>query len=123
MIWLPTVWNADSELIGSWKIRPISPPRIARISALVGVELDQVDVCARRRRRSRISPLTIRPGRSTMRRIERAVTLLPQPVSPTMPSVRPAEQVEATSVHRAHHALVREEVRLQIARPRGSVQP
>ncbi len=34
-------------------------------------------------------PLTIRPGRSTIRRIERAVTLLPQPVSPTMPSVCP----------------------------------
>src|SRR6266576_150967 len=31
----------------------------------------------------------MRPGRSTMRRMERAVTLLPQPLSPTMPSVRP----------------------------------
>ena len=33
MSWLPTVWNADSELIGSWNTRPISPPRMARISA------------------------------------------------------------------------------------------
>ena len=32
MSWLPTVWNADSELIGSWNTRPISPPRMARIS-------------------------------------------------------------------------------------------
>ncbi len=33
MSWLPTVWKADSELIGSWNTRPISPPRIARMSA------------------------------------------------------------------------------------------
>ena len=37
-----------------------------------------------------MEPPTIRPGRSTMRRMERAVTLFPQPDSPTMPSVCPA---------------------------------
>ena len=43
-------------------------------------------------RRSMISPPTMRPGRSTMRRMERAVTLLPQPDSPTMPSVCPGNR-------------------------------
>ena len=38
-------------------------------------------------RRKWISPATMRPGRSTMPRMERAVTLLPHPLSPTMPSV------------------------------------
>ena len=32
-----------------------------------------------------------RPGRSTIRRIERAVTLLPQPLSPPIPSVLPGQ--------------------------------
>src|SRR5215831_12396148 len=36
-----------------------------------------------------ISPPTMRPGGSTMRRIDCAVTLFPQPLSPTMPSVLP----------------------------------
>src|SRR6266705_3310182 len=33
----------------------------------------------------------MRPGRSTIRRIDCAVTLFPQPLSPTMPSVFPGE--------------------------------
>src|SRR6476646_7501769 len=33
----------------------------------------------------------MRPGRSTIRRMDCAVTLLPQPLSPTMPSVFPGE--------------------------------
>src|SRR3989442_14284715 len=40
-------------------------------------------------RRNRISPSTIRPGRSTILRRDRAVTLLPHPLSPTIPSVAP----------------------------------
>ena len=47
-------------------------------------------------RRSRIWPASTRPGRSTIRRIERAVTLLPQPLSPTMPSVRPGSRSKET---------------------------
>src|SRR4029450_3867948 len=38
----------------------------------------------------------IRPGRSTIPRIERAVTLLPQPLSPTMPRVAPGERSKLT---------------------------
>ena len=60
----------------------------------VGVERGQVDLVHTGHRpgsrRSQISPSTMCPGSSTMRRIERAVTLLPQPLSPTMPSVLPA---------------------------------
>src|SRR5262245_63255399 len=40
-------------------------------------------------RRNQISPSTIRPGRSTILKIDRAVTLLPHPLSPTIPSVAP----------------------------------
>src|ERR1051326_1791581 len=36
-----------------------------------------------------MAPSMIFPGRSTMRRIERAVMLLPHPLSPTMPRVAP----------------------------------
>ena len=46
---------------------------------------------------NRIAPPRIRPGGlGTSRRIEAAVTLLPQPDSPTSPSVRPASIVNDT---------------------------
>src|SRR5262245_43303050 len=47
-------------------------------------------------RRKWISPSTMRPGRSTSLRIERAVTLLPQPLSPTIPSVFPGYKSKLT---------------------------
>src|SRR5438876_9453117 len=47
-------------------------------------------------RRRRIWPSTIRPGRSTIRKIERAVTLLPHPLSPTIPSVAPGATSKLT---------------------------
>ena len=68
-----------SEVIGSWKIMEMSLPRIARIAA------------SSRPMRSRPSsftePPTMRPGSETSRISESAVTLLPQPHSPTMASV------------------------------------
>ena len=67
-----------------------------------------------RPRASHTSPASIRPGRSTMPRMLRAVMLLPQPLSPTMPSVRPAN-VEAHAVDRAHHAFVETKIGLQVA--------
>ena len=91
-IWLPTVWTGLNEDIGSWKMRAISAPRMARISGPFGASFARstiVPLGAGRPaacRRNWISPSTIRPGRSTIPRIERAVTLLPQPLSPTMPS-------------------------------------
>src|SRR5258705_5745471 len=49
-----------------------------------------------------ISPSTMRPGHSTIRRIDCAVTLFPEPLSPTMPSVFPG----ATSNEAPSTALV-----------------
>ena len=84
--------------------------------AAVGSELGQIHASRRPSSlRRRIEPDTMRPGRSTMRRIDRAVTLLPQPLSPTMPSVLPRIHVEVRAVHRLDRALFREEVRPQIA--------
>ena len=51
-----------------------------------------------------------------MRRIERAVTLLPQPLSPTIPSVR-LEHVETGPVDRLDDPVVLEEVGLQVSDP------
>src|SRR5215510_1416538 len=93
MIWLPTVWTGLNEDIGSWKISAISAPRIERISVPFESSLARSTVRPApplaAGRRNWISPSTIRPGRSTILRIERAVMLLPQPLSPTMPSVVP----------------------------------
>ncbi len=50
-----------------------------------------------------------------MRRTERAVTLLPQPLSPTMPSVLPWVEIEVGAVNRVDEALVLKEVCLQVA--------
>ena len=51
------------------------------------------------------------PGGSGMsRRIDSAVTLLPEPDSPTMPSVSLAVEREAHAVDRLDHAVVGEEV-------------
>ena len=118
MIWLPMVWTGLNEVIGSWKIIAISAPRISRISRAVRVELRQIDHLARaicpwrrgggtgsRRRRSC-------RGGPTIRRIERAVMLLPQPLSPTMPEVSAAVDVEADAVDRLDGALVEGEVGL-----------
>ena len=43
MIWLPTVWKELNEVIGSWKISAISPPRIDRICRPLAFSVDQVD--------------------------------------------------------------------------------
>ena len=48
-------------------------------------------------------------------RIERRVTLLPEPDSPRMPSVSPRFDVEADAVHRMHGAVGRHEGDVQVA--------
>src|SRR5262245_25875308 len=80
--------------MGSWKINAISAPRIDRISSPLGASFARS--IARLPappfalgRRNQISPPTMRPGRSTILKIDRAVTLLPHPLSPTIPSVAP----------------------------------
>src|SRR5687768_2217682 len=83
-------WNAGlSELIGSWKIIESSSPRRSRRR------------CAGSLRRSlpsnSTSPPAMRPGGcGTSPMMESAVTLLPQPDSPTMPSVRPRSRLKST---------------------------
>src|SRR5262245_61171306 len=102
LIWSPMVWTGLNDDIGSWKMSAISAPRIARISSPSGVSFARSttrSASARpgtARRRNWISPSTIRPGRSTIPRIDRAVTLLPQPLSPTMPSVPPGCRSKVT---------------------------
>ena len=47
--WSPTVCSGESEVIGSWKIMAMRPPRRSRIALALGVELGDVDGRAGRR--------------------------------------------------------------------------
>ena len=102
--WSPTVCTGLSEVIGSWKIIAISLPRISRMA--------RRGPSARRCRRPRAAGRVARlarpavaagsrrrrsgPARSTSCRIEWAVTLLPQPLSPTTQSVCPRRTSRST---------------------------
>src|SRR2546427_2610669 len=79
----------------------ISAPRLARISGPFGASFVKSTTRLLAPpfgvgRRKWISPSTIRPGRSTILKIDRAVTLLPQPLSPTMPRVAPGYRSKVT---------------------------
>src|SRR5579872_6571256 len=78
----PTVSTGLSEVIGSWKMIAMSLPRIRRISdSLFFKRFSPLKM---------ISPASIRPGGEGMSRmIVSALTDLPLPDSPTMPSVEP----------------------------------
>src|SRR5207344_2830564 len=79
-----------SEVIGSWKIIEICRPRIFSISRSLFLSRSWPS--------KRISPLTISPGGDGIkRRIDSEVTLLPQPVSPTMPKVSLADREKERS--------------------------
>ena len=79
---MPTVSAGLSELIGSWKIIAMRLPRTLLISAS--------DNFKRSRPSNRICPPSITPGGSGIRRrIDSAVTLLPEPDSPTIARVSP----------------------------------
>ena len=89
MIWRPTFMTGFSAVIGSWKIIEICRPRISRNPAS--------DIARKSRPSNRIWPF----GSTSWRRgdsptIERDSTVLPEPDSPTMPSVRPASRVNDT---------------------------
>src|SRR6185312_14628209 len=73
----------------SWKISPMRPPRTARSSRLLLCSAVSSCSCGAPGSSTTL-PDTTRPGRSRMPRMARAVTLLPQPRSPTTPSTRPA---------------------------------
>src|SRR5438876_295323 len=111
-IWLPTVSTGLSDVIGSWKIMARPAPRTARMSRSGSV------------RRSRPSketlPPTMRPGGGTRRMSERALTLFPQPDSPTSPRTRPASSANDTpSTARASPPSRKKEVRRSRTSRRG----
>ena len=77
-IWKPMVNTGFRLVIGSWKIIAISPPRTRRISSS--------EQASRSRPSSEIEPEGMRAGGISRSRITvSAVTLLPDPDSPTMP--------------------------------------
>ena len=78
----PTVSTGFRLVIGSWKIMEMSLPRIARIS--------RSEHSSRFFPFSRIAPAILPGGSGISRRMDMAVTDLPQPDSPTMASVSPA---------------------------------
>ena len=81
--WRPIVSTGFSDVIGSWKTIAMRLPRMWRISSS--------SILRRSSPSKRISPPTIFPGGlGISRRIESALTLLPQPDSPTSPSVSPS---------------------------------
>src|SRR5207237_5512699 len=72
----------------SWKIIATSLPRKSRISSS--------SILVTSWPRNRILPDVIRPGSGTRRSTDRAVIVLPQPDSPTTPSVSPASMCSET---------------------------
>ena len=81
VIWSPTVNTGFRLVIGSWKIIAMRLPRMSRICA--------GDRSSRFLPSNMICPAAMRPGGGTSRITDSASTDLPQPDSPTMPSVRP----------------------------------
>src|SRR5688572_18515761 len=87
--WSPTVNAGLSEVIGSWKIIDSWSPRRSRMRC--------AGTLSRSSPSNSTSPATMRPGGcGTRPMIESAVTLLPQPDSPTMPRVRPRPRLRST---------------------------
>ena len=103
---MPIVSVGFSDVIGSWKIIAICRPRTSSSS--------RSDRCTRSRPSNEIEPLTMRAVCASRPMIESAVTDLPQPDSPTMPSVRPLLDGEADAVDRVHVAAARLEVRAEV---------
>ena len=84
-IWWPIVKTGFSDVIGSWKIIAISPPRISRRSLVGSVRRSRSPYIA--------SPLTILPGGCGISpSIVITETLFPEPDSPTMPRVSPGKR-------------------------------
>src|SRR5574341_1295510 len=85
----PTGNAGLSEVIGSWKIIESLSPRRSRSRRGAAFSRSSPS--------KTISPPATRPGGcGTRPMIESAVTLLPQPDSPTMPSVRPRSRLRST---------------------------
>ncbi len=80
--WRSTVRTGFSEVIGSWKIIAIRLPRISRTASSLSPRISSPS--------KMISPVGIRAAGFGSRRMSASeLTLLPQPDSPTTPSVSP----------------------------------
>ena len=120
MIWLPIVCTGLNEVIGSWKISAISPPRIARISAPVGVERARstsVDcrVPSPPAGAAGSGRSTIRPGRVDDAQDRARGDALAAAALADDAQRLPGETSKLAPSTALHHALVQEEVGLQIA--------
>ena len=85
-IWSPMVYSGLSAVIGSWKIIAMSEPRSLRIAGSLLVSRSSPS--------RRIEPLSSASRKS--RRMDNAVTLLPEPDSPTSATRSPASIVRLT---------------------------
>ena len=88
VIWRPTVYTGSSASIGSWKIIDAVPPRNAD-SALPDKPSTSTPATLMR-------PSMVARRSSCNRKIERSVTLLPEPDSPKIPSTSPRASVRST---------------------------
>ena len=82
------MYTGFSDDTGCWKIIEMRSPRMARISAAVLV--------ARSSSWNLMFPDTTLPGSAMRRSTESAVTLLPQPDSPTRPRISPRSIFRST---------------------------
>ena len=87
VICVPIVRIGFIDAMGSWDTMLISRPRTLRATLLSRSD----------RPLHRTSPPMIRPGNSISPRAARAMVLLPDPDSPTIPSDSPASTVKETS--------------------------
>ncbi len=87
-IWSPIVIVGLSDVIGSWKIMPISLPRTCRIWSSLSAEISRPS--------SRILPPVMCPPGGSSCMMDSAVIVLPQPDSPTMPRHSPASRLRLT---------------------------
>jgi hypothetical protein len=84
------VWRGESEVIGSWKIMAIRPPRRSRMASLSAPSAAMSIGGSRVSGSSNvIEPPLIRATLGRIRRMACAVTDLPDPDSPTRARVRP----------------------------------
>src|SRR5260221_7286514 len=84
----PILNTGLSDVIGSWKTMAMSLPRTWRMS--------RSEIPARSRPLKRTSPPVIFPGGATSRMMDMAVTLLPQPDSPTSATASPLRTLKET---------------------------
>ena len=90
LTWSPTVCSGESEVIGSWKIMAMRPPRKARMVSPSGSSAAMSTGGSPFAGSSnRIDPPPMRATFGRMRRIACAVTDLPEPDSPTSATVLP----------------------------------